>query len=344
MVRVAIKRKQFLYRRVFALANFEVYSFAQLCGYYLIQALVLTIGGDPVFHCNPLRLTVYSLWNRRRGASVLRADITRTSRIRFSIAVLSIPCYFIDGRYYPQSVRRTAVLSCDSKVHPTSSFLISPHLNFRAANRVVCWLYLINRAYCSVFYIATTPRYALVAPLRVCGVWVARSHAALWSSRQPQPSMDIIAQILQLFIVVLCPRPKLCTGVSTVEFMYLWIARFHCSFLVLCIYTATTGHLLYLSQYTLFLVRQVPNLHTIVVARVTKLPLNRLLYRKPLGRLNRSLVQCCGSSRNPNSLIAFASLTFRVVIRCAIAGDVLLVMATIASACLVHLLFLRHLV
>lgn len=64
-----------------------------------------------------------------------------------------------------------------------------------------------------------------------------------------------IAQILQLFIVVLCPRPKLCTGVSTVEFMYLWIARFHCLFLVLCIYTATTGHLLYLSQYTLFLVR-----------------------------------------------------------------------------------------
>lgn len=118
--------------------------------------------------------------------SVLRADKTRTSRIRFSIAVLSIPCYFIDGRYYPQNVRRTAVLSCDSKVHPTSSFLISPHLNFRAANRVVCWLCLINRAYCSLFYIATTPRYALVAPLRACGVWVARSHAALWS-RQPQP-------------------------------------------------------------------------------------------------------------------------------------------------------------
>ena len=70
-----------------------------------------------------------------------------------------------------------------------------------------------------------------------------------------------------------------------------------------------------------------------------------LFYRKPLGRLNRSFVQCYGSSRNPNSLIAFASLTFIVVIRCAIAGDVLLwVMATIASACLVHLLFLRHLV
>lgn len=200
---VAKKRKQFLYRRVFALANFEVYSFAQLCGYYLIQALVLTLGGDPVFHYDPLRPTVYGLWNRCRGESVLRADKTRTSRIRFSIAVLSIPCYFIDGRYYPQNVRRTAVLSCDSMVHPTSSFLISPHLNFRAANRVVCWLYLINRE---------------------------------------------IAQILQLFIVVLCPRPKLCTGVSTVEFMYLWIARFHCSFLVLCIYTATTGHLLYLSQ------------------------------------------------------------------------------------------------
>lgn len=136
------------------------------------------------------------------------------------------------------------MLSCDSKVHPTSSFLISPHLNFRAANRVVCWLYLINRAYCSLFYIATTPRYALVAPLRACGVRVLAD-----------PTMNIIAQILQLFIVVLCPRPKLCTGVSTVEFMYLWIARFHCSFLVLSIYTATTGHLLYLSQYTLFLVR-----------------------------------------------------------------------------------------
>ena len=156
-----------------------------------------------------------------------------------------------------------------------------------------------------------------MSPLRVCGVWVARSHAALWSSRQPQPSMDIIAQILQLFIVVLCPRPKLCTGVSTVEFMYLWIARFHCSFLVLCIYTATTGHLLYLSQYTLFFFFFVPNLHTVVVARVTKLPLSRLLYRKPLGRLNRSLVQACWSSRNHSCLIAFASLTFRVVIRCA---------------------------
>lgn len=136
------------------------------------------------------------------------------------------------------------MLSCDSKVHPTSSFLISPHLNFRAANRVVCWLYLINRAYCSLFYIATTSRYALMSPLRAYGVRVLAD-----------PTMNIIAQILQLFIVVLCPRPKLCTGVSTVEFMYLWIARFHCSFLVLCIYTATTGHLLYLSQYTLFLVR-----------------------------------------------------------------------------------------
>ena len=64
------------------------------------------------------------------------------------------------------------MLSCDSMVHPTSSFLISPHLNVCAANRVVCWLYLINRAYCSLFYTATTPRYALVAPLRACGVWL----------------------------------------------------------------------------------------------------------------------------------------------------------------------------
>ena len=69
------------------------------------------------------------------------------------------------------------MLSCDSKVHPTSSFLISPHLNFRAANRVVCWLYLINRAYCSLFYIATTPRYALVAPLRALRSVDARFHA-----------------------------------------------------------------------------------------------------------------------------------------------------------------------
>ena len=138
-------------------------------------------------------------------------------------------------------------------VHPTSSFLISPHLNFRAANRVVCWLYLINRAYCSIFYIATTPRYALVAPLRALRSVDARFHTTAWSRQSV--TMNIFAQILQLFIVVLCPRPKLCTGVSTVEFMYLWIARFHCSFLVLCIYTATTGHLLYLSQYTLFLVR-----------------------------------------------------------------------------------------
>ena len=268
MVRVAIKESSFC---IVEFSLSPISKFIHSPNYVAttsFQALVLTIGGSSVFHYDPLRPTVYSLWNRYCGASVLRADITRTSRIRFSIAVLSIPCYFIDGRYYPQNIRRTAVLSCDSKVHPTSSFLISPHLNFRAANRVVCWLYLINRAYCSFFYIATTSRYALMSPLRVCGVWVARSHAALQSSRQPQPSMDIIAQILQLFIVVLCPRPKLCTGVSTVEFMYLWIARFHCSFLVLCIYTATTGHLLYLSQYTLFLVRQVPNLHTVVVARV----------------------------------------------------------------------------
>lgn len=83
-----------------------------------------------------------------------------------------------------------------------------------------------------------------MSPLRAYGVRVLAD-----------PTMNIIAQILQLFRVVLCPRPKLCTGVSTVEFMYLWIARFHCPFLVLCIYTATTGHLLYLSQYTLFLVR-----------------------------------------------------------------------------------------
>lgn len=140
-------------------------------------------------------------------------------------------------------------------VHPTSSFLISPHLNVRAANRVVCWLYLINRAYCSLFYIATTLRYALVAPLRACGVWLLVPTRLFGVGSRNQEPMNIIAQILQLFIVVLCPRPKLCTGVSTVEFVYLWIARFHCSFLVLCIYTATTGHLLYLSQYTLFLVR-----------------------------------------------------------------------------------------
>ena len=215
MVRVAIKESSFC---IVEFSLSPISKFIHSPNYVAttsFQALVLTIGGSSVFHYNPLRPTVYSLWNRYCGASVLRADITRTSRIRFSIAVLSIPCYFIDGRYYPQNVRRTAVLSCDSKVHPTSSFLISPHLNFRAANRVVCWLYLINRAYCSIFYIATTSRYALMSPLRVCGVWVARSHAALWSSRQPQPSMDIIAQILQLFRVVLCPRPKLCTGVST---------------------------------------------------------------------------------------------------------------------------------
>ena len=139
-------------------------------------------------------------------------------------------------------------------VHPTSSFLISPPLNFRAANRVVCWLYLINRAYCSFFYIATTSRYALMSPLRACGVRVLVPTRLCGVGSRNQ-EMDIIAQVLQLFIVVLCPRPKLCTGVSTVEFMYLWIARFHCSFLVLCIYTATTGHLLYLSQYTLFLIR-----------------------------------------------------------------------------------------
>ena len=208
MVRVAIKESSFC---IVEFSLSPISKFIHSPNYVAttsLQALVLTIGGSSVFHYDPLRPTVYGLWSCCCSAeSVLRADITRTSRIRFSIAVLSIPCYFIDGRYYPQNVRRTAVLSCDSKVHPTSSFLISPHLNFRAANRVVCWLYLINR--------------------------------------------DIIAQILQLFIVVLCPRPKLCTGVSTVEFMYLWIARFHCSFLVLGIYTATTGHLLYLSQYDL---------------------------------------------------------------------------------------------
>ena len=171
MVRVAIKESSFC---IVEFSLSPISKFIHSPNYVAttsFQALVLTIGGSSVFHYDPLRPTVYSLWNRYCGASVLRADITRTSRIRFSIAVLSIPCYFIDGRYYPQNVRRTAVLSCDSKVHPTSSFLISPHLNFRAANRVVCWLYLINR--------------------------------------------DIIAQILQLFIVVLCPRPKLCTGVST---------------------------------------------------------------------------------------------------------------------------------
>lgn len=98
--------------------------------------------------------------------------------------------------------------------------------------------------------------YSDYTEIRTCGAATSlRSRyelAECWSSH---PITNIIAQILQLFIVVLCPRPKLCTGVSTVEFMYLWIARFHCSFLVLSIYTATTGHLLYLSQYTLFLVR-----------------------------------------------------------------------------------------
>lgn len=104
-----------MYHRVFALADFEVYSFTLLCGYYLFPALVLASEGA-VFHFKPLRPTGYSLWCLLRISFVFRLSISRTSRIRFSIAVLSIPCYFTDGRYYPENVRRTAVLSCASNV------------------------------------------------------------------------------------------------------------------------------------------------------------------------------------------------------------------------------------
>lgn len=59
-----------------------------------------------------------------------------------------------------------------------------------------------------------------------------------------------LAQVLQLFIVVLCPRPKLCTGVSTVEFVWL-----DCSFpahlLEFFFYTTTLGLVLDHSWYTL---------------------------------------------------------------------------------------------
>ena len=37
----------------------------------------------------------------------------------------------------------------------------------------------------------------------------------LYLSSSGEPQMPISAQILQLFILVLCPRPKLCTGVSS---------------------------------------------------------------------------------------------------------------------------------
>ena len=186
MVRVAIKESSFC---IVEFSLSPISKFIHSPNYVAttsFQALVLTIGGDPVFHCDPLRPTVYSLWNRYCGASVLRADKTRTSRIRFSIAVLSIPCYFIDGRYYPQSVRRTAVLSCDSKVHPTSSFLVSPHLNFRAANRVVCWLYLINRKlshksfnYLQSFYVQdrSCALAFRLSSLCICGLLVSTAHS-----------------------------------------------------------------------------------------------------------------------------------------------------------------------
>ena len=40
-------------------------------------------------------------------------------------------------------------------------------------------------------------------------------------SSSGEPQMPISAQILQLFILVLCPRPKLCTGVSSCPTHYL---------------------------------------------------------------------------------------------------------------------------
>lgn len=47
---------------------------------------------------------------------------------------------------------------------------------------------------------------------------------------------SMLAQILQLFIVVLCPRPKLRAGVSTYSEFVCWIARFHAPFGVLLLY------------------------------------------------------------------------------------------------------------
>ena len=40
--------------------------------------------------------------------------------------------------------------------------------------------------------------------------------------------MPISAQILQLFILVLCPRPKLCTGVSSCPAHYLLCGAWAC--------------------------------------------------------------------------------------------------------------------
>ena len=226
MVRVAIKESSFC---IVEFSLSPISKFIHSPNYVAttsFQALVLTIGGSSVFHYDPLRPTVYSLWNRYCGASVLRADITRTSRIRFSIAVLSIPCYFIDGRYYPQNVRRTAVLSCDSKVHPTSSFLVSPHLNFRAANRVVCWLYLINRAYCSIFiqrlhrdtHLCRRYEFAecgLLVPTRLCGVVGSRNQVWISSHKSfnylqsfyVQDRSCALAFRLRVYVFVNCSFP-----------------------------------------------------------------------------------------------------------------------------------------
>ena len=203
------------------------------------QALVLTIGGGSVFHFNPLRPTVYGLWNRYCGASY-------NSNFTHSILHRGLEYPVLFYRWSLLSVEHTANCGAIVWLNGPSNvkfFGFSPP-QFSCGEPRGLLAILDKPCVLYFFCIATTPRYALVSPLRACGVWVLA-----------YPTMNIIAQILQLFIVVLCPRPKLCTGVSTVEFMYLWIARFHCSFLVLCIYTATTGHLLYLSQYTLFLVR-----------------------------------------------------------------------------------------
>lgn len=129
-----------MFRRDFALANFSVRLLS-------LDGLGCDLG-EHHFHFEPIvdlvpcplvlgvlpRLSIVF-----RLSFVFRLSISGTSRIPFSIAVLSIPCYF--NRWSLLSVERTANCSAIVCIQRLT-FLISPHLNVLSTGcySVVCGL------------------------------------------------------------------------------------------------------------------------------------------------------------------------------------------------------------
>lgn len=215
MVRVAIKESSFC---IVEFSLSPISKFIHSPNYVAttsFQALVLTIGGSSVFHYDPLRPTVYSLWNRYCGASVLRAD---NSNFTHSILHRGLEYPVLFYRWSLLSVERTANCGAIVWLKGPSNVKFFDFSPPQCLCDVLRGLLVILDKPCVLYILLYSDyieirAYVAATSLRSVGCSFPRGFVEL-GSRNQEP-MNIIAQILQLFIVVLCPRPKLCTGVST---------------------------------------------------------------------------------------------------------------------------------